>query len=67
MDFRSVVSHPTADPTASRLCNFGVVEVLHCEDVWRWRCLAIHEPAWSKATFTTMMDAYQGAAFAAYP
>jgi hypothetical protein len=54
-------------PTTSRQCDFGLVEVLRCGDgVWRWRCVALHATTWSKATFTTMMDAYQGAAGAAY-
>lgn len=62
----SVIEPLTAAPaSASRRCEFGIVEALVLNGVWRWRCPPI-DPAWSKATYTSQMDAYQGAAFAHY-
>jgi hypothetical protein len=66
MNFGRAVTEPTVDsvPTLSRQCEFGVVELLRCGPAaWHWRCLALHATEWSKESSTTMMDAYQAAAF----
>jgi hypothetical protein len=53
---------PDAEPSASRRCEFGLVDVIQVGSLWHWRC---NGGPWSKLTFTSEEDAYQGAAFSA--